>query len=275
MGATLTAADTITAGTGVDVLNITGAAIGSANITAVDTINVNYTTAAATFTTGAITPGAIASTINASASTFPVTLDLTGFVATGGTLVVTDGQSNDVITNVSTDAINLLTTINLSSGGADTINYTSNAYGANTNSQLTIGSFTGGTGVAADKLSITIGVVPQAAFFRVIGAANAAVPVLSSVSVINSAVATVTDFTATADGGAVEAAIASALNGVTTGAVLSTYVLYGSGANTGKAGVYGVTTTAAAAATGNFGVELIGILTLTGGNDTLTSSNFI
>jgi hypothetical protein len=274
MGATLTAADTITAAGGVDVLNITGTATGSVNITNLETINVTFPAAGATFTTGAIAFGG-ASTINASTSVGPVTLVLTSYDPTGGTLVVTDGPGNDVITNISTDAINLLTTINLSSGGADTINYTSDAYGANSNTQLTIGSFTGGTGTAADKLSITIGAVAQSTNFRVIGAANAAVPLLSSVSVINSAVATVTDFTATAANGAVEGAIASALNGVTTLAVLSTYVLYGSGANTGKAGVYAVTTSNAAAVVGNLGVELIGVLTLTGGADTLTSVNFI
>jgi hypothetical protein len=273
LGATLTAADTITGGTGVDVLNITGAAVGSANITAVDTINVNFPAAGATFTTGAITPGAIASTINASGSVGPVTLDLTGFVATGGTLVVTDGPGNDVITNVSTDAINLLTTINLSSGGADTINVT-NTYNANTNSALTINNFTAGIGVGADKIAITIAAAANATF-AVIGAANARVPLVNGVYAVNSAVASVTDLTAIADGGAVEAAITSAFNGVTSTAVISAVALYGTGASAGKVGLYSVTWTAAVVGNGTFGVELIGIVGLTTGADSLVFSNFI
>jgi hypothetical protein len=272
MGAVLDALDVITGAVGLtDVLNITGAAVGSATITAVDTINVNYATAA-TFTTGAITPGAIATTINASGSTAPVTLDLTGFVATGGTLVVTDGQSNDVITNVSTDAINLLTTISLATGGADTINYT-NTYTAASNSTLTITGFTGGTGSGADKLSITTGAA-QTAAFKLIGAASTWVPTVNSIAVIPSSIATLSSFTS-ADGSSAEVAIVTAITGVTSTAVGSTVVIYGSGAQAGKAAIYDVLWTAATVATGSFAVELIGVVTLTGGADSLVSANFI
>jgi hypothetical protein len=274
MGAMLDGNDVITGAIGLtDVLNITGAATGSATITAVDTINVNYTTAIGTFTTGAITPGAIATTINASASTFAATLNLTGFVTTGGTLVVTDGQANDVITHVSTDAINLLNTINLSSGGADTINYT-NTTTPNTNSQLTIGNFTGGSGSGADKLVITTNAANTTGF-RLIGAANTAVPIANSVSVVNSSVVTLSDFTATAAGGAVEVAVTTALNGVTETAVAGIVAIYGSGANAGKVGIYNVIFTGAVVAAASIDVELIGVLTLTGGADTLISANFI
>ena len=275
MGAMLDGLDVITGAVGLtDVLNITGAATGSATITAVDTINVNYTTAIGTFTTGPITPGAIATTINASASTFAATLNLTGFVTTGGTLVVTDGQANDVITHVSTDAINLLNTINLSSGGADTINYT-NTTNPNTNSQLTIGSFTGGSGSGADKLVITTNAANTTGF-RLIGAANAALPIANAVSVVNSSVVTVSDFTATAAGGAVEVAVTTAFNGVNPGATLAHIVaIYGSGANAGKAGIYNVLFSNAAVAAASIDVELIGVVTLVGGADTLVSANFI
>ena len=274
-GATLTAADTITAGTGVDVLNITGTAIGSANITAVETINVNFPAAGATFTTGAIPTGAIASTINASGSVGPVTLVLTGYDATGGTLVVTDGPGNDVITTVSGDGItlNTLQTINLSSGGADTINL-SNTYTVNSNSALTINNFTGGIGVGADKIAITVAAAANATF-AVIGAANARVPLENGVYAINSAVAAVTDFTAITNGGAVEAAITSAFNGVTSTAVISVVALYGTGANAGKVGLYSATWTGAVVATGSFGVELIGVVSLTTGADSMVFSNFI
>jgi hypothetical protein len=270
-GATLTAADTITGSAGTtDTLTVTGAATGSANITAVDIINVNYATAA-TFTTGAITPG-VASSINLSGSTAAVTLVTSAYVASTS-LTVTDGPGNDVITDANTDAQHLLTTYNLTSGGADTINLT-NTYNANTNSAITITGFTGGIGSGADKLVVTIAAA-QTAGFRILGAANTAVPIANSVAIVSSSVATVSDFTAVAADGAVEVAIASALNGVTTVDGTGVYVVYGSGANAGKAGVYSVTTTAAAATTGSFGVELIAVITLTGGADTLVQGNFI
>jgi Ca2+-binding RTX toxin-like protein len=273
-GATLTAADTITGSAGADVLNLTGTATGSVAVTAIETINVTFPAAGATFTTGAIA-FAGASTINASTSVGPVTLVLTSYDPTGGTLVVTDGPGNDVITNISTDAINLLSTINLSSGGADVINFTSVGYVAETSFPLTVGSFTGGSGAGADKIITTIGATAQTAAFRTIGAANAVVPTVSSVNVIPSTLVTVSDFTAVANGGAVEVAMTTAFNGVIGTAVLFTTALYGSGANAGKVGIYGVTTTAAAIATGSFGVELLGVLTLTGGADTLVLANFI
>lgn len=271
MGATLTAADTITGGTGTDTLNITGAATGAAGDTGIENINVNYATAA-TFTTGAILTGAIASTINASASTAAVTLDLTGYDPTGGTLVVTDGQANDVITNVSTDAINLLTTINLSSGGADTINYT-NTYSAASSSTLTINNFTGGISAGADKLVITTGAL-QGAAYKVIAANSTWVPTVNSIAVVPSSIVTLSAFDS-ANGGAAELAILTAITGVTSTAVASTVVIYGSGAQAGKAGIYDVTWTAATVATSSFAVELIAIVGLTGGADSLVSANFI
>jgi hypothetical protein len=109
----------------------------------------------------------------------------------------------------------------------------------------------------------------------VLGAANTAIPAANSVVVIPSTIAAVSDFTATTDGGAVEVAIQTALNGITAAAGTNVFAVYGSGSNAGKAGIYAATMTAAAATTGTFGVELIGILTLTGGADTLVQSNFI
>jgi len=269
-GTRLDAADTITGTAGSDTLTITGAGTGSGTVTAIETINVNYGTAA-TFTTGAIAPGA-ASTINLSGSTAAVTLVTSAYVPTTS-LTVTDGQGNDVITDAMPDANHLLTTYNLATGGADTINLT-NTYTAGTNSAVTITNFTGGTGTGADKLVVTIGAA-QTASFRVLGAANTAVPIVNGVVIVNSSVATLSDFTAVAADGAAEVAIATALNGVTTAAGTDVFVVYGSGANSGRAGVYSVTTTAAAATTASFALELIGIVTLTGGADTLVSANFI
>jgi hypothetical protein len=162
----------------------------------------------------------------------------------------------------------------LSSGGSDTINLT-NAYNANTNSQITVNNFTGGIGAGADKLVVTIDGTAQNTGFRVLGAANTAIPAANSVVVIPSTIAAVSDFTATTDGGAVEVAIQTALNGITAVAGTNVFAVYGSGSNAGKAGIYAATMTPAAATTGTFGVELIGILTLTGGADTLVQSNFI
>ena len=271
MGGVLDALDVITgAAATTDVLNVTGAGTGSANITLVDTINVNYATAL-TFTTGAITPG-VASVVDASGSAGAVTLDLTGYVPTT-TLVVTDGQAGDTITNVSTDAINLLTSISLATGGADVINYT-NTYNAATNSELTITGFTSGTSAEADKLSIT-SAAAQIAGFTTLAAANTVVPVASNIYEIPAAIASVTDLTAVADGAAVEVAVVSAFNGVTALGVVSTVVLYGAGAAAGTAGIYTMTDTGAAMATGALAVELIAIVTPSGGADSFVASNFI
>jgi hypothetical protein len=270
MGALMTAADQINGAGGVDVLNITGNAVGDAAFTNIEDINVTYATAA-TFTTGAMAPGA-ASTINASTSAAAVTLDLTGYVPTA-TLVVTDGQAGDTITNVSTDAINLLTTIDLSSGGSDTINYT-NTFNATANSELSITNFTSGAGAGADKLIITTGAL-QTAGFTTIAAGNTVVPLINQIYEVTSTVATVTDFTAVADGGAVEVAIATALNGITMTAVASTVIVYGAGASAGSAGIYNFLGTGAVATTGAFSIELIGIVEVSGGADSLVISNFI
>jgi len=271
-GATLLAGDTINGGAGTDNLVVTGNATGSANVTNIETLTVNASSAA-TVTTGAMAPGA-ASTINMSGSTAAVTLITSAYVATTS-LAVTDGAGNDIITDASGDTQQGLRTYNFTTGGADTINIT-NTYTANTSAgAITINGFTGGNGAGADKIVFTAGAAQTAAFTAITTATNAVIPTLNGVVVVASNVATVSDFTAVADGGAVEVAIQTALNGVTTRAGTDLFVVYGSGANAGKAGLYDVTTTAAAAATANFGVELVAVVTLTGGADTLVSANFI
>ena len=51
--------------------------------------------------------------------------------------------------------------------------------------------------------------------------------------------------------------------------------IYGSGVNAGKVGLYNVIFTNAAVAAASIDVELIGVVTLVGGADSLVSSNFI
>jgi hypothetical protein len=258
-------------------LNITGNAVGNSSDTGIDTINVNFTTAQ-TFTSGSMAPGA-ASTITAAASTVGVTMDLTAYQVSTS-LGVTDGPGNDLITFVGSDTVNALTTISLASGGADTIAYTNTftvaaaASDGQSSGALTITNFTGGTSSAADKLSITVGAA-QTATFRTLAAGNTVVPLVNGVYVIPSSIVTVSDFTAVANGGAVDVAIATAVNGVTTTAVNAVFVLYGSGANAGRAGVYSNLMTAATATSGNMAQELIAVITLVGGADTLVQGNFI
>lgn len=84
-----------------------------------------------------------------------------------------------------------------------------------------------------------------------------------------------TDLTAIAANGAVESAITSAFNGVTSTAVISVVALYGTGPSAGKVGLYSVTWGAAVVSNASFDVELIGILGLTTGADSLVFSNFI
>ncbi|HCF19597.1 MAG TPA: hypothetical protein DEV96_16520, partial [Rhodospirillum rubrum] len=139
-GGTLTAADTVAAGLGTDTLIVTGAATGSANITGVENILVNYGTAA-TFTTGAIAPG-VASTIDASASTAAVTLDASAYVATTS-LNIVGGRGDDIITVNTEDAQRALVTVSLATGGRDRVVISNTAADA-TKSAVTITGFTPG-----------------------------------------------------------------------------------------------------------------------------------
>jgi hypothetical protein len=118
-GASLTAADTIAGGTGNDVLNITGNATGSANITGIETINFTTSTASRTFTTGAIALPA-AGNITAAASTVAVAIDASSLdLTTSGT--ITDGPGNDTITATVANLERKLQTVSLASGGSDTV----------------------------------------------------------------------------------------------------------------------------------------------------------
>ena len=284
MGAVLDAADVITGAVGTtDVLNVTGAAIGSNGITAVDTINVNYA-AVATFTTGAITPG-VASTINASGSTAAVTLVATAYVP-AVSLTITDGPANDVITAPALEASQAFTIITLSTGGADTIALVDAATTVDATG-LRINNFTTGIGAGADTFNIDLTHASvQGVFlgnYNTISAAAAAVTVTDSTTEltiveVNAAVATSSNLLDTADLGSVEVALGIALGTVTMATVNTRAflaIVYGTGASAGNAGLYSVVPTDGVnAVPGNMTVDLIGIVnTVTA--DSFVASNFI
>jgi Ca2+-binding RTX toxin-like protein len=271
--ASLTAADTVTGSSGTsDVLNVTGTAIGSSGVTAIDSITVTYATAA-TFTTGAITPG-VASTINASTSTAAVTLVATSYVV-DTSLTITDGPGADVITAPGSDAYRALTTITLSSGGADTVVIPNTQFDTTVNSAVTINNFQTGIAAGSDILSITnAGTAASSSLLTYTGATNGAIG--NRIVEINSAVGTVNSF-ATTDGGQVETLIALAVGtgANATGAVVNGYfVVYGSGALADKAAIVQVTTTTTDftnldLVTGSFSVEVIGVF------NSVTADSFV
>jgi len=270
-GASLTAADTVAGGTGTDVMNITGAATGSGGITAVETFNVNYATAA-TFTTGAI--ASTSGTITAAASTAAVTLDANAFAPTTA-LTIVDGTVNDFITIPTLDASRDITTVSLATGGADTVTVNDAAHGV-ANTDATITSFTSGIGAGSDKLVMQLAGTSAAGGYTVISAAAQAINAATGVLEINSSIGVVTDFTATADGLAVETLVALALGVSAPNTSTGYLIVYGGGAQSGNAAVYSYASSAnnADVTTANITVELL--VTLTGiVADSLVSSNFI
>ena len=269
-GAQLTAADTVAGGTGIDILTVTGAAAGSGNITAVETIQVNYA-AAATFTTGAMAPG-VASTINLSGSTAAVTLDALLYVP-NTSLTITDGAGGDTISVPVTDALRLLTTVSLATGGSDTVSLRNEAHSANSNSALTINNFVSGVAAGADKLVLVNNAATVTSYLTVTAAAtNVTGAAVKVIEIETTTGVTLTDFTATGANGAVETAIASALGTTATDGVYFV-VVYGSGAQLGNAAVYSVESATNFTA-GQTTVELLGVLNGVAANS-LVTSNFI
>jgi len=272
-GATLSANDTITGTAGSDILNLTGAATGSGNVTAIETINVNYATAA-TFTTGAI--AATSGTITAAGSSAAVTLDASSFVPTTA-LTIVDGPANDSITVPTLDASRNITTLALSSGGADTVSLTDATHGA-ANNELTLSNFTAGIAAGSDKLVLVTGTTAATGYTVVTAAGQAVNKTLQDNNVfeINAAVGVVTDFTATAAGGAVELLLESAIGTLTGNSATGWLVVYGGGAEAGNAAIYSFSTSASTAdvTAANSTVELL--VKLTGiAADSLVTSNFI
>jgi len=284
LGTRLDAADTITGTAGSDILNITGSGIGSANVTAVETINFTTSTAAQTFETGAIAlPNT--GTITAAASTVAVTIDASLLnLTTAGTLI--DGPGNDTISVPTDDAERALLTLTLSSGGSDTVIFVD---GGNVIGDVgvTINNFTTGVTAAADILDLRTGAATafNSGPVNFTTLATAGGSGANRIIEINQALATTTSF-ATTDGGLAEAAIAAAittlsanLTGANEGARTSFVILYGAGAQADKAGIYSVlfaasNLSAGDVATGDIIIELMGIVNSVTA-DSFVASNFV
>jgi hypothetical protein len=273
MGTRLDGNDTVTGTAGTaDVMNVTGTGTGAATITAVETINFTTSTAAQTFTTGAIALPA-AGTITAAGSTVAVSVNAGALnLTTSGTII--DGQGNDTMTVPTADGERVLLTLNLSSGGADSVNIVNTA-AAGTVNGVTLTNFTTGITAAADNINLTLGDGDQTVGFQTVTAAATAVAADALTVEINSAVGAVTSFDAGA-GGLVETLLAASLGTFAPNTGDFAVIVYGAGAQAGNAALYEVITTAnnqditAALIT----VELVGIFNGVTA-DSFESANFI
>jgi hypothetical protein len=279
MGSVLDANDVITGGaTTGDVLTITASGTGSGNITAVETIQFNTSTAGQTFTTGAI--ASTSGTVTAAGSTVAVTLDAALFVPTTS-LTIIDGPGNDIITVPCADVTRSITTLTLSSGGSDTVILNNPAVHISATptaaSTVTINNFTTGTGTGSDVLTIQVGgtnVLANANFVTVTAAINGAtgagtvgttngvsakfIEIASSVGTYNSL--------ATTNASSIENLIAGVVGTFMNSAAESTsatFIVYGSGAQSGQAAIVQAITTSenlsnVDLAASNFQIEIIG-----------------
>jgi len=274
LGTRLDGNDTITGTAGADVLNITGSGTGSATVTAVETINFTTSTAAQTFTTGA-TALVAAGTITAAASTVAVTIDASDLnLTTSGTII--DGPGNDTISTPTVDAERALATLTLSSGGSDTVvlvdaaHATTNVAGAN--NSITINNFTTGIGTGSDRLLLEYTAGTLLTVFQTISTAGAAMTDAAvTVAEIDSAVGTLSDFTAVGSAAAVENLIATAVGTMAANTGNLYVIIYGSAANSGKAAVYHAYTTAnnQDVAAANTVVDLVAVL------NNITADSFV
>jgi hypothetical protein len=268
-GSALTANDTFAAGTGSDVVTLTGSGTGSANITGVETIQLNFASAG-TFTTGAIAPG-VASTITAAGSTAAVTLDASAYVATTSVTFV-DGAGNDSLTvGGGSDAQRALTTVSLATGGADTVTLANGAFNGTTTNSATINSFGTTAGANQDKIA-GLGITT----YQTVSAAATGVTAANSVVEVHQAAGLASAFDA-GNGGVVEATLQSALTTYGGADGTSFYaVVYGTGAQSGNAALYqvNVTTAATGITTANVAVELVGVFNGVTA-DSFVSSNFL
>ena len=275
-GLTLTSADTVTGSSGTsDVLTVTGTGGATTLVTAIETIQFTTSTAAQTLTLDTAFDTGVNTTVTAAASTVAVTI-LAGASTSSGatgtttdTLTIIDGPGNDAITIPAADADRKLTTLTLSSGGSDTITFTNAAVTGTALNAVTVNNFT--TGITADADVIT-GL--SLTSYQTLAAAGA-VTASSSLVEVNAAVAAVTSFDA-GGAGVVEVALDNAMStyGGADGSSFYT-IVYGAGAQAGKAALYGVTVTTAATGitAANIVVELVGVFnSITA--DSFVSANF-
>jgi hypothetical protein len=275
MGTRLDNADTITGTAGSDILVVTGTGSATTRVTAIETIQLTTSTAAQTLTLGTAFDTGVNTTVTAAASTVAVTIAAGASTSSGAagtttnTLTIIDGPGNDAITIPAADADRVLTTLTLSSGGADTITFANAAVTGTGLNAVTVNNFT--TGITANADSIT-GL--SLTSYQTLASAGA-VTASASLVEVNSGVAAVTSFDAGA-GGVVETALDNAMSTYGGADASSFYtIVYGAGAQADKAALYGVTVTTAATGitAANIVVELIGIFnTITA--DSFVSANF-
>ena len=182
--------------------------------------------------------------INAATATSAIDIGALTATAAIADVTVNGGTGNNVVTVVIGATTNIMT-IDLSQGGNDQVtikNTTAVANNAATTAtnDVTIKGFTSGIGAGSDVVDVLINNgATQTVNYQTVGAAGALTAV-STVVEIESAVGTVADFTAVADGLAVETLIANALVGGTGGAGKIAVIIYGSGTNAGNAALYEV-----------------------------------
>jgi hypothetical protein len=259
--------------------------IDSGDTAAAVTLNVNQSMIMATMS-GTNGGGGANDIINisASAATSAFNMSLTA-TAAAVALNVLDGTGANTITASETVAVRNIMTASLANGGNDTIVIEDLVHAAGA-LEINITGFGAGLGAAADVLDIKLGdtagdmdKTSNTDFITVTGAAQAMTLAATSsnydIVEVNQAIATVTDLTATAAAGAVEAAFATAIGTVTTGNSEHIGILYGTGAAANKAGIYSVLTTAANAdlTAANTTVELLAVLDGVAA-DSLVESNF-
>ena len=187
-------------------------------------------------------------------------------------LTITDGTSGDTITIPDTIVDRAGTTVNLTTGGSDTVATGTLAGVALAGNAATVNGFTAGTVAGADALDVTFaagtdvaGYVFATALGQTVGTAE------NQVVVIAQAIAAVADLTDDANGGTVEAAIVAALTmtALTNGDDIIVLVSNFGGTSTG---VYNVDVTIAATEV----IEVEHIVTLVGVDvDDITVANVI
>jgi len=252
-----------------------------------DTLKVNNTgAAAATLTIGSTafntsmtsllgTNGGQNESIAINASTATAAINLSGVVTVTDLTAITvnDGTGANTITT-SDGAARGLTTVNLANGGADTVVITNAAFNGTTTDKVTITNFTAAVGAAQDK--ITLGSV--AGFQSVTTAAAPTIAVANKVVEYEAGSGVLVSTFDAGNAGVVETALANLGAGTYSGADGTSFyaVVYGSGAQSGNAGIYqvNVTTAATGITAANIALELIGVVQGVTA-DSLVQSNFI
>jgi len=206
-------------------------------------------------------------TVNLSAGNTNADLSNITTVTNLDKITVNGSAGNNTITLGDTDTVRAITTIDISQGGQDTIVIDNAGVAANGNNQVTIAGFQAGAG--GDILTLKIAGTAAATFQEVTAAGAAVTAAPNGVIEIHANVGQAVDFTATANGGAIETLIANALGAAAAGSY--NVIIYG----TGGAGIYQATFAAAAdlAVTDVTALELIGVLQGVAA-DSLTSANF-